>query len=159
MTDEPTCGKGLAAHAPLPAAIADLTAAVAGILEQHALALNLADDASLAELDAYLDLVRRHRETAGALHDTSARMAGCRELPMGRHDPDAMAAPGQRDAFAGSSRGKRPCSSSSPSVCGRPDDASRDVGRRSAVRRAAGRLRFGSEGTVAHHRLRFLHER
>jgi hypothetical protein len=95
--DQPTCGKGLAAHAPLPATLGELTAAVADVLAGHMPSLDLADENARAEHEAYAALVREHRAAAEQLRATAARMAGCRDLPMGRHDvavlstPDAMA--------------------------------------------------------------------
>jgi hypothetical protein len=99
VAEQPTCGQGLAAHAPLPAKLGELTAAVAGILEVHSGALDLGDERSRRERDVYLRLVEQHRRTAAELAATGRDMAGQRDLPMGAHDPTVMASPGAVEAF------------------------------------------------------------
>jgi hypothetical protein len=96
----PTCGRGLAANASLPATLAALMAARADVLERHGKALDLSDANSRRERDAYVGLERAHRTVARELADLADAMAGCRDLPMGRHDQAAMADPnGQQEAF------------------------------------------------------------
>jgi hypothetical protein len=98
--DQPTCGKGLAANAALPAKLAELTAATAAVLERHTKALDMTDPAAREEFDAYAALVRAHRTIAGELASLAQQMAGYRDLPMGRHDEAVMADPeGQAEAF------------------------------------------------------------
>jgi hypothetical protein len=98
--DQPTCGKGVAASADLPARLAALMATRGEVLERHSRALDLTDPNSRQEFEAYTDLVRRHRDVAAALDSLAQQMRGCRDLPMGRHDFAAMAAPdGQMEAF------------------------------------------------------------
>jgi hypothetical protein len=98
--DQPTCGKGLAANADLPAKLAELTAAMADVLERHTDALDLTDSAAREEFDAYSALVHAHRTVAGELASLAQQMAGYRDLPMGRHDEAALADPqGQAEAF------------------------------------------------------------
>jgi hypothetical protein len=98
--DEPTCGKGLAANAALPAKLAELSAAMAEVLERHTRALDLTDPAAREEVDAYTVLVRAHRTISGELASLAQQMAGYRDLPMGRHDMAVMADPeGQAEAF------------------------------------------------------------
>lgn len=99
MTDEATCGKGLAASAALPAQIAELIAGVAEVLEQHMKALDLGDENARREHALYDRLAREHRDAAAALADTAARMAAARDLPMGAHDMAAMADPAVSAAF------------------------------------------------------------
>ena len=99
MTDEPTCGKGLAASAALPAKIAELTAAVAEVLERHMKALDLNDEHSRREHALYDRLAREHRDAAAALAETAERMTAARDLPMGAHDMAAMADPAMGAAF------------------------------------------------------------
>ena len=99
MTDQPTCGKGLAASAALPAKIAELTTAVAEILERHMKALDLTDENSRREHALYDRLAREHRDAAAALADTAGRMAAAHDLPMGAHDMAAMADPAMATAF------------------------------------------------------------
>lgn len=99
METPQTCGRGLAKHSALPAKLAELTGAVAVILELHMKALDLTDGNSRNEFDAYRQLANEHRDIAAQLHTTATEMAGNRDLPMGRHDPNAMAAPAAVDAF------------------------------------------------------------
>jgi hypothetical protein len=99
MKDELTCGRGLAAHAALPALLAELTDSVAENLELHLKALDLRDENSRQEYDAYVELAKQHRETATRLRTTAAQMAGYRDLPMGRHDETVLAEPQVLEAF------------------------------------------------------------
>jgi hypothetical protein len=101
MTDEPTCGQGLARHAALTASLGELIASTARVLEVHMRALDLTDDASKREHDAYRELATAHRRIAIELADTAHRMEGYRTLPMGRHDMVQMMSPAPRHAFAG----------------------------------------------------------
>lgn len=99
MNDEPTCGKGLAEHSALPAKLAELMAALARNLEVHQGTLDLTDESARTEYDAYVQLASEHREIAARLEATGARMAGYRDLPMGRHDERALADPRGLEAF------------------------------------------------------------
>jgi hypothetical protein len=100
MSDQPTCGRGLAANAALPAKLADLMAARAEVIERHTRALDMADPNAQQELDAYTSLARAHREIAAELARLAHQMAGYRDLPMARHDMQVMADPkGQAEAF------------------------------------------------------------
>jgi hypothetical protein len=62
--EEQTCGKGLAANAALPQRLSELIVALAGVLETHMKALDLTDENSRTEHDAYRRLAQQHRETA-----------------------------------------------------------------------------------------------
>lgn len=97
--DTPTCGKGLAEHSAIPAKLGELTDAVAANLELHMLVLDLTDENSRREHDAYASLAKEHRATAARLRATATEMAGYRGLPMGRHDEQAMSAPRFGEAF------------------------------------------------------------
>lgn len=99
MDDQPTCGKGLAEHSALPAKLGDLTDATARVLELHMQALDIADPHTRTERDAYQELATAHRQLATELHATARRMAGYRDLPMGRHDLEVISAPENVDAF------------------------------------------------------------
>jgi hypothetical protein len=99
METPKTCGRGLAEHSALPAKLAELTSSVARILELHMKALDLTDENSQKELDVYRQLTNEHRDVAAQLHSTATEMAGYRNLPMGRHDPKAMASPAAVNAF------------------------------------------------------------
>lgn len=99
MDDEWTCGKGLAEHSALPAKIAELISALAENLEIHQKALDLTDVNARKEHEAYVKLAQQYRTIATELQTTAERMAGYRDLPMGRHDERAMASPQTLDAF------------------------------------------------------------
>lgn len=97
--DQPTCGKGLAAHAPLPAKLGELTDSVAAIPEGHIEALDLTDENSRKERDAYQALAKQHRVAGAQLRATAKEMAGFRDLPMGRRDIETLSAPAAFEAF------------------------------------------------------------
>lgn len=98
--DQPTCGKGLAANAVLPARLAKLLAVQAEVLERHMQAIDLTDPNGQAELDAYAALARAHRASAAELAKLAEQMASYRDLPMARHDMSVMTNPqGQMEAF------------------------------------------------------------
>jgi hypothetical protein len=97
--EQPTCGKGLAENSTLPARLGKLLAAMADNLEVHMRALDLTDPNSREEYGAYEGLVRQIQQTAAQLEETANRMAGYRDLPMGRHDEQAMMHPRVRETF------------------------------------------------------------
>ena len=94
-----TCGKGLAENAVLPARLGDLLAAMAQNLEVHMKALDLTDPNSHKEHEAYEGLVKEIQQAADQLEQTANRMAGYRDLPMGRHDEQGMTHPRVRETF------------------------------------------------------------
>jgi hypothetical protein len=98
-SDQPTCGKGLAENSILPARLASLLSAMAENLQVHMKALDLTDSNSLEEHKAYDGLVKEIQRTAAQLEKTAHRMAGYRDLPMGRHDQQAMTHPQVGQAF------------------------------------------------------------
>lgn len=98
--DVPTCGKGLAANADLPARLSVLVLARAEVLERHMRALDLTDPNARKEHEAYASLVGAHRRIGHELEALAREMAGYRELPMGPHDMAIMTDPnGQMAAF------------------------------------------------------------
>ncbi len=99
METPQTCGRGLAEHSALSAKLAELTDSVGLILELHMKALDLTDENSRKEFDAYRRLANTHRDIAAHLHTIATEMGGYRDLPMGRHDTRMMAAPAAVDAF------------------------------------------------------------
>lgn len=101
MDDQQTCGKGLAHHSALTASLGEIIASTARVLEVHMKALDVTDDNSKREYEAYRELAAAHRRIAAELADTARRMEGYRTLPMGRHDMAAMASAAPRHAFAG----------------------------------------------------------
>ena len=99
MVDQLTCGKGLAENSALPAKLGDLIESTAEILEIHMGALDLEDNDSRREHEAYRELVRDHRRIAAALRETARRMAGYLDLPMGRHHTSVMSSRKAFEAF------------------------------------------------------------
>ena len=98
-SESPTCGKGLAENAVLPAKIGDLMSAMAENLEIHMKALDLDDQDSRVEYEAYEKLVRELQQAAVQLQTTANQMAAYRDLPMGRHDQKIMTHPRVRETF------------------------------------------------------------
>ena len=107
MSEQQTCGKGLAENSVLPAKLGELISAMAENLEAHRKALDLTDPNSRAEDDAYEKLLRELRQTAAQLSVTASEMAGYRDLPMGRHDQKVMTHPRVEEAFQKFARYKR----------------------------------------------------
>jgi hypothetical protein len=99
MSEQQTCGKGLAEFSALPAKLGELMAAMAESLEAHQAALDLTDENSRKELQAYVRLAQEFGGIAAQAKATAEHMAGYRDLPMGRHDPKAMASSAALDAF------------------------------------------------------------
>jgi hypothetical protein len=99
METRQTCGQGLAENSVLPAKLGELTDSMAAILEIHMGALDLRDNDSRREHEAYRELARENRKTAAALQETARRMAGYRDLPMGAHDMSVMSSPRAVAAF------------------------------------------------------------
>jgi hypothetical protein len=99
MDEEQTCGRGLAEHSALPARLAEVTEAMADNLQVHMQALELDDEPARQEHAVYLRLVEEQRQTAGRLRAVAAEMAAARDLPMGRHDTQAMTSPEVGHAF------------------------------------------------------------
>lgn len=98
-SDQQTCGKGLAENSSLPRKLGQLIAAMAENLAAHSRALDLTDQNSRAEYDAYEELVRELRQTAAQLEGTAKQMASYRDLPMGRHNEKAMTHPRMLEVF------------------------------------------------------------
>ena len=99
MSEQQTCGKGLAENSALPAKLGELISAMAGNLDAHRRALDLEDQNSRAEDDAYEKLLKELRQIAAQLSVMANEMAGYRDLQMGRHDQQAMTHPRVREAF------------------------------------------------------------
>jgi uncharacterized protein YndB with AHSA1/START domain len=91
MAQQPTCGKGLAANAVLPALFGQVLAATAENLDLHLLAIDTGDDAGRQERDAYLALIAEHRQLAVALDAAARHMASYRRLPMANHHAEVWA--------------------------------------------------------------------
>lgn len=89
-TEPQTCGKGLAENSVLPAKLGELISAMAENLDVHQKALDLTDENSRVENEAYEKLLKDLRQIAAQLSVTASEMAGYRDMPMGRHDQEAM---------------------------------------------------------------------
>ena len=96
---EQTCGKGLARNAELPARLADVADAMAGLLEAHTRALDVSDENCRQEYDAYRRIADDWRGAAPVLHAIATQMAGYRGLAMGPHDETALKGPQFAAAF------------------------------------------------------------
>lgn len=99
MSEQQTCGQGLAQNAALPANLADLFGAVAEILEVHLTALDSTHKPSRPEFDAYVALATEHREIESRLRALALQMEGYRDLPMASHDMTVMASPKAAEVF------------------------------------------------------------
>jgi hypothetical protein len=106
-SEQQTCGKGLAENSVLPAKLGELISAMAGNLDVHRKALDLTDQNSRAEDDAYEKLLKELRQVAAQLSVTASQMTEYRDLPMGQHDEKAMTHPRVREAFEKFVRHKR----------------------------------------------------
>lgn len=99
MSDELTCGTGLAEQAALPAKLAELTASLAKVLEVHQKSLVLSDPDARLEQEAYAKLARQHREVAARLQAAANQMGEYRDLPAAKHDESAVAGLVSVEAF------------------------------------------------------------
>jgi hypothetical protein len=97
--DQTTCGQGLAGNSAIPAKLAQVTGSMAAVLETHLQALDLNDEDSRREQAAYLNLAQEHRAVTVQLRALAEEMAGYRDLPMGKHDQNAMSSRQVIDAF------------------------------------------------------------
>lgn len=99
MSDELTCGTGLAEQAALPAKLAELSASLAKVLEVHQKSLVLSDPDATLEHEAYTKVARQHREVAAQLQASASQMAEYRDLPAAKHDESAVAGRAAFEAF------------------------------------------------------------
>lgn len=99
MENQQTCGQGLAETSELPAKLAELMGAMSGVLETHREALAPRDANSRREDEAYRELGQLDRKTAEDLRAIATRMAGYRNLAMGKHDPAVLSSPKAAQAF------------------------------------------------------------
>ena len=84
MEQPQTCGQGLAETSMLPALLAELLASLAENLVVHMQALDRTDQNADKEYLAYQELAEEYRTVASQLQSTAQKMAGYRDLPMGR---------------------------------------------------------------------------
>jgi hypothetical protein len=90
MADQPTCGQGLAEHSELPLLLAELFDRLAENLELHVDTLDLTDERAQAERDVWVRVAAEHRSIGAQLRATGELMADYRDLPMARHDAEAL---------------------------------------------------------------------
>lgn len=91
MTEQHTCGKGIAARSPLPARMADVANAMAEIFAFHQKSLPLNDDAAAAELRTYARIEEQLRSIAAFLQSLAQTMADAYAMPMAPHDFSVLA--------------------------------------------------------------------
>lgn len=90
LVDEaPTCGVGIAQHAAIPAAFAEMADGLAQTFELHRRMLRLEDAAARQEDDVYRELGETWARISGLVKEAAARMEAQTELPMGAHDESA----------------------------------------------------------------------
>jgi hypothetical protein len=90
MADQPTCGQGLGEHSRLPLALAELFDHSAENLELHIDTLDLTDEHARMERDIWARVATQHRSIAEQLREGGELMAEFRDLPMARHDAEAL---------------------------------------------------------------------
>ena len=100
MEEEPTCGRGLAATAGVPSALAAVAASIARNLEVHTRALDPDDPVATQERHVYDRVVSSLRDAVLGLETVAEEMEAAVDLPMGAHDLAAMTTPDVLDAFA-----------------------------------------------------------
>lgn len=123
MTDEATCGKGIAEHSALPLKLAELTAALAKILELHQSSLDLSDANGRAERDAYERLATDFAAISKMLEATGRQMRGYRDLPMANHDEAVLSSPVHMEAYESFVRIERELASLLQSDASAPENA------------------------------------
>jgi uncharacterized protein YndB with AHSA1/START domain len=87
--DAPTCGIGVAQHATIPAAFAEMADGLARTFDLHRRMLRLDDAAARQEDDVYRELAEKWGRITSLVKDAAARMEAQRDLPMGAHDESA----------------------------------------------------------------------
>lgn len=98
--DDWTCGRRLAASAVLPERIDPVMAAMAEVLRVHTEALDGADDASRREYEACHRVSHHLGQISSQLGALAREKVAYRDVPVGRHDMDAMNSPNVRESFA-----------------------------------------------------------
>lgn len=86
MTEEATCGTGMAAGAALPTRMAGVVAAMADVLTRHTDSLDPEEPAGAEERDAWLRLAADNRQLATRLMAVADRMESQQGLPVAGHD-------------------------------------------------------------------------
>jgi hypothetical protein len=95
----PTCGKGIANHAPNPLAMAEVAAAMANLFATHKKALDVQDSDGRREHDAYNSLAGAYAEVARRLAALASEAESYRPLAPAPHDMSFMTGPEPLAAF------------------------------------------------------------
>lgn len=95
----PTCGKGLAINAALPARFSEVIESMAVNLELHMETLDLGDARARLEYDAYQRLALAYRDIASNLMATAIKMYSYHDLPMASHNHEKLSNPEITAAF------------------------------------------------------------
>lgn len=90
MADLLTCGHGLAERSRLPLVLAGLFDHSAENLEVHLETLGVTEEHARTERDVWLRVGAQHRSIAVQLRATGEFIAQYRDLPMTRHDVEAL---------------------------------------------------------------------
>lgn len=99
MSEQTTCGQGLAQHAELPLLMGELMGSVAENLSAHLPGLVSSDENSEHEKHVYEHLAARLREAAAMLKAIGSEMAGYTDMAMGEHDLEALSSGEAIDAL------------------------------------------------------------
>ncbi len=94
-----TCGKGLAAHARIPAKIAEFLKSLAENIEAHVPTIDTSDRNGETEWAAYVRLSKEYDALAAQLARTAKQMHDYRDLPAARHHEGELADPRLVEAF------------------------------------------------------------
>jgi uncharacterized protein YndB with AHSA1/START domain len=89
IDEAPTCGIGIAQHAAIPAAFAEMSDGLARTFALHRRMLRLEDAAARQEDDVYRELGETWARIAVMVKEAAERMESQRELPMAAHDESA----------------------------------------------------------------------
>lgn len=84
-----TCGSGIAQHAAIPAAFAEMADGLARTFDLHRRMLRLEDAAARQEDEVYRELGEMWGRIASLVKEAAARMDAQRELPEAPHDESA----------------------------------------------------------------------
>jgi hypothetical protein len=87
--ETPTCGAGIAHHAPIPAAFAEMAEGLARTFDLHRRMLKLEDPAARQEDEAYRELAERWTRISALVREAAALMEAQRDLPPAEHDESA----------------------------------------------------------------------
>jgi uncharacterized protein YndB with AHSA1/START domain len=99
IMEQPTCGKGLAENAVLPARFSEIMGCMAENLELHMQTLDLSNKNAKLEYAAYQNLVMEHKDIAVRLMNTARNMYSYYDLPIAKHDEKKLENPAIATVF------------------------------------------------------------